>query len=85
MGKRNYEAVLPPSRHRYTFHHKGEAIAFARKHWIDTYGMKGYVKSRRTGQITYPLHKQQTSCSVCGNELEGKQHCPLCGALHSYK
>ena len=38
----------------------------------------------KTGQITHILHPDRCSCNVCGNELEGKNHCPLCGALHFY-
>lgn len=82
-SRKNYQAVLPPSKHGYGFHYKSDAIAFAIKHWAS----KGYpcvVKNRRTGRLTYILLKQQCSCSVCGNELEGKQHCPLCGELHYY-
>ena len=70
------------------FAYKGDAITHAREicdflvkttstRWVQ-------VKNCRTGQITHMLHRSRSSCRVCGNELEGKQHCPLCGALHSY-
>lgn len=80
--RKNYEAVLPPSTSGYTFHYKSDAIDFARR-WIKK-DQRCHIKNRRTGQITHLLLKQQCSCSVCGNELEGKQHCPLCGELHYY-
>lgn len=85
-SRKNYEAVMPSSERGYgfhCFHYKSDAIAFAIKHWAS----KGYpcvVKNRRTGQLTNILLKQQCACSTCGNELEGKQHCPLCGKLHYY-
>lgn len=81
-SRKNYEAILPPSKHGYTFHYKSDAIAFARK-WSDS-GLRCMVKSRRTGQVTHMLLKQQCDCSICGNELQGRQHCPLCGELHYY-
>jgi hypothetical protein len=82
-SRRNYEVIIPPSNHGYTFHYKSDAIDFARQR-VDK-GIHAYVKSRRTAQITHILPKNRASCSVCGNELEGKQHCPLCGELHSYR
>lgn len=79
MPKRNYEAIVPPSIGGYGFERKIDAIAFARER-----AGSAYVKSRRTGQVTRVLAKQQTSCSLCGNELNGRQHCGFCGELHAY-
>lgn len=80
--KRNYEAVLLPSKSGYWFQYKKDAVEFAKK-WAKQY-KRCVVKTRRTGLITYILLPQQCDCSVCGNELQGRQHCPLCGELHHY-
>lgn len=64
------------------FHYKKHAVSLAR-HLYDK-GHDAVVVSHRTGQITHMLSQHRASCSVCGNELEGKAHCPLCNALHSY-
>lgn len=60
------------------FHTKDAALAYAKKR------VGVYVKSVKTRQITYMLEPNQCSCYVCGNELEGKTHCPNCSALHYY-
>lgn len=63
------------------FRFKQDAIRFVR----DFEGKSLlYIQSRRTGKRTYILHPQQTKCSVCGNELNGKQRCSFCETLHIY-
>jgi rubrerythrin len=86
MGNKNYDTILPGrDRGSFNFHtwkYKKDAISYALE--LTGHGRFAYVKNRRTGQITYILHRSRTSCRVCGNELEGKKHCPLCGTLHYY-
>lgn len=76
----NYKVISDEK--EYPFHFKSDAIASAVG--IVNSGTNAYVLSTRTDQITYILHRSRTSCRVCGNELEGKKHCALCGALHHY-
>jgi len=64
------------------FHYKSDAIKFAGDRVKQ--GHPAHIVSKRTGQITYMLHRDFSCCVVCGNELEGKKHCPLCGRLHVY-
>lgn len=71
-----------------SFHYKKDAVAYARTLCNSFEGAKirkwPTVENSRTKQKTHMLSSDRSSCSVCGNELEGKLHCPLCGALHSY-
>lgn len=86
MGNKNYDTILPGrDRGAFNFHvwkHKKSAISYALE--LMSHGRFAYVQNRRTKQITYILHPDRCSCSKCGNELEGRKHCPLCGALHYY-
>lgn len=38
----------------------------------------------KEARIRYDLPRDKSSCRVCGNELNGKKHCDLCGAYHNY-
>lgn len=64
------------------FHYKSDAIAHALAAVKKDHA--AHIRNERTGYITYILHPARCSCSRCGNELEGKLHCPLCGAYHYY-
>ncbi len=82
MNKVNYWEVFVDKQQTSSFHYKHNAITFARKK--AKAGKEVYIKSKRTEKVSYVLEPDQTSCSVCGNELEGKQSCPLCGQPHIY-
>lgn len=76
MKKRtNYKVAA--NGYTYKLHYKTTALAVA-----STFG--GVVENLRTGQNTHILPKGSCSCNVCGNELQGKKHCPLCNTLHYY-
>jgi len=62
------------------FHTKKQAIAHARLLSILHHT---FIESK-PGKTTYMLPKGECSCRVCGNELSGKKHCPLCKAHHYY-
>ena len=79
----NYAVITGSGSYDTTFLHKGPAIAYAKK-LVNDGGLKAVVVSRKTGQITRILSEDRSSCVLCGNELEGKKHCPLCGTLHAY-
>lgn len=90
--RKNYETIIHPIKggpaHMLayvggTFHYKDDAIALACSA-VDM-GRRAKVKNVRTGQVTHMLARERCSCTVCGNELQGKKHCPLCGALHYYR
>lgn len=85
MAKRNYDVCLHGGLVRFAYRKKSTAVVHARsvaelrETWQST-----YVQSARTGQKTYILHKDGTSCNICGCELDSKVHCPNCNALHTY-
>lgn len=86
MGNKNYDTILPGrDRNSFNYHswkYKKDAISYALE--LMKQGHFAHVKNRRTGQITYILHRSRTSCRKCGCELGGKKHCPFCGSLHYY-
>jgi rubrerythrin len=61
---------------------KKEALTAASNLW--QISIPAYVLNSKTEQITYILPRDKSSCRVCGNQLDGKLHCPLCKALHHY-
>jgi hypothetical protein len=65
-----------------SYDNKKAALTAASNLW--KLGTPSYVYSCKTNQLTYILPRDRCSCHVCGNELEGKKHCPLCNALHYY-
>lgn len=83
--RRNFDMVSANGKVRFGYQSKRHAVEAART-IVEFNGttQSTYVQSARTGQRTYILPKDRSSCNICGNELEGKLHCPLCGNLHSY-
>lgn len=71
----------------YRFDHYASAVHLAKELTRDFYNRvipaSVYV-ANPNGKITYMLPPTRTSCIKCGNELEGKKHCPLCNRLHHY-
>lgn len=93
QGRNRWEAVIQTEKLRnigqYLFHTKDQAVGFAhdlckRAEFDEESDVWALVLNCRNGHQTRMLSSHRCSCRVCGNELEGKQHCPLCGALHSY-
>jgi len=71
------------------FHYKSDAVRFAREvcgtiEIITATNLWCQVVNLRTGKAVHMLPRSKTSCRVCGNELERKVRCPLCGSEHSY-
>jgi hypothetical protein len=72
------------------FHYKGDALDLARQvcDKLESLHQKRedylwcQIVNLRTGRPIHLLPSTRSSCRVCGNELEGKIHCPLCGAEH---
>jgi hypothetical protein len=72
-------------------HYKADAIRWAKEYmgpiskFIPELDCRTItIRNNRTEQITHLLPRDRCDCNVCGNELEGKLHCKLCGALHYY-
>lgn len=72
----NYSVVENGKRKYY--HYKATAISVC-----EILGLN-QIRSERTKQITVMLRQGECSCRRCGNELQGKKHCPLCGTFHYY-
>ena len=72
------------------FHYKKDAIELAKevcgkivkRPVVGTFWCQ--IVNLRTGKALHMLPRSKTSCRVCGNQLEGKIHCPLCNAVHYY-
>lgn len=65
---------------------KSDAIALAKEYrkcvWYDDATI--YIRSERHGKRTYMLPRHRCACVLCGEQLNGKNHCPLCNANHYY-
>lgn len=74
-----------------SFHYRSNAIELAnevcsrieKRPVVGTFWCQ--VVNLRTGKAIHMLPKNKSKCRACGNELEGKIHCPLCNAAHYYR